>query len=266
MPDGWSPISVYREGNVGVSPVFMIPGGGGRPQGVEEISAGLDPSIGVCSLSVMGADGGSAAAASVEETTELFFNAIRQHQPKGPYRFIGYSAGGVIAIELGRRLKAIGEDFEPLIFLDCLPAEFIGKNPSLLEKLWLARKWSPSFAFNWLSRYLASRKNRKIGQEALKKIEEGEVVDETQASQRMVLLTVEAMTKFEAEVVDFDIVLYRASLASLAFLAAGDKLGWDKLTTGELTVINKKCDHVTMLSNPVAEEIGRELNDLFATN
>jgi len=116
---------------------------------------------------------------------------------------------------------------------------------------------------SWVKRYLAARANRKIGREAIKKFEDGEAIDEHSTSQRMVLLTIKAMSEYKAPVVDYDIFVYRASLASLAFLAAGPKLGWQDMTTGQLKVIDKRCDHVTMLSAPVATEIGRELNAIY---
>jgi thioesterase domain-containing protein len=80
----------------------------------------------------------------------------------------------------------------------------------------------------------------------------------------MVLVTNSAVEQYVSPLVDFDIVLFRASLASLMFLAAGPKLGWDTVTHGTIKVINKKCDHLTMLEDPIATQIGQEISEIYA--
>ena len=55
---------------------------------------------------------------TVEEIAEPLLPTIRTAQPEGPYRLLGYSFGGLLAYELGRRLHADGEQVAWLGLLD----------------------------------------------------------------------------------------------------------------------------------------------------
>lgn len=50
--------------------------------------------------------------------TEFYLAAIRAKQPHGPYFLSGYSFGGIVALELARRLQAEGETVALLAFID----------------------------------------------------------------------------------------------------------------------------------------------------
>ncbi|MFT4086696.1 MAG: alpha/beta fold hydrolase [Gordonia sp. (in: high G+C Gram-positive bacteria)] len=43
---------------------------------------------------------------------------VRTASPSGPYRFVGHSLGGVVAMEVARRLTAVGETVEHIVCLD----------------------------------------------------------------------------------------------------------------------------------------------------
>ena len=55
---------------------------------------------------------------TVEEIAESLLRTIRTAQPEGPYRLIGYSFGGLLTYELGRRLHSDGEQVAWLGLLD----------------------------------------------------------------------------------------------------------------------------------------------------
>src|SRR5487761_223410 len=53
---------------------------------------------------------------------ELFhLDAIRNVQPRGPYTLIGYSLGGVVALEIAQRLSASGGEVALLAMIDSYP-------------------------------------------------------------------------------------------------------------------------------------------------
>ncbi|HEX5403990.1 MAG TPA: amino acid adenylation domain-containing protein, partial [Pseudonocardiaceae bacterium] len=60
-------------------------------------------------------------ATSVVDMAEDYLARIRQVQPHGPYRLLGWSFGGVVAHELGVRLQEQGERVELLALLDSYP-------------------------------------------------------------------------------------------------------------------------------------------------
>lgn len=56
---------------------------------------------------------------SVVDLAREYVEIIRRHQPKGPYRLLGMSFGGIVAFEVAQQLRAAGEE---IIFLGLLDA------------------------------------------------------------------------------------------------------------------------------------------------
>jgi thioesterase domain-containing protein len=54
----------------------------------------------------------------VEALAAEYLAVIRSQQPRGPYRLLGFSLGGVLAFEIARQLLAEGEKVEQLVILD----------------------------------------------------------------------------------------------------------------------------------------------------
>ena len=55
---------------------------------------------------------------SLEEMAERYYRTLRQTQPQGPYYLLGWSLGGALAMELGKRLETAGETVAFLGLLD----------------------------------------------------------------------------------------------------------------------------------------------------
>ncbi|MEV6069914.1 amino acid adenylation domain-containing protein [Nocardia sp. NPDC052001] len=65
------------------------------------------------------------APESLEEVARRYVTAIREVQPHGPYRVLGYSLGGILAHAIATELQTAGEQVELLANLDAYPdAEF----------------------------------------------------------------------------------------------------------------------------------------------
>jgi thioesterase domain-containing protein len=59
---------------------------------------------------------------TVGELAGVYLERIRTVQPEGPYALLGYSFGGILAVELATRLRAAGQDVALTAVLDYLPA------------------------------------------------------------------------------------------------------------------------------------------------
>ena len=57
----------------------------------------------------------------LEEMAEEYVAAIREVQPRGPYLLGGWSAGGLVALEMAQQLLAQGESIRMLALLDTIP-------------------------------------------------------------------------------------------------------------------------------------------------
>ena len=61
---------------------------------------------------------GQAALLRLEDMAAFYLREIKSVQPQGPYRLLGYSFGGTLALEMARQLRANGEHVALLAMLD----------------------------------------------------------------------------------------------------------------------------------------------------
>jgi thioesterase domain-containing protein len=64
---------------------------------------------------------GDQAMDRVDDMVPLYLEAIQKLQPHGPYFLIGYSFGGLVMLDIARRLLSQGEKIAQLIMLDSYP-------------------------------------------------------------------------------------------------------------------------------------------------
>jgi thioesterase domain-containing protein len=80
---------------------------------------GRDLPTPVFGLQMPGLDDASAPhLTSIESIAAAHVATLRQHQPNGPYRLLGWSLGAVLAHEMTRQLSAAGDSVEVLVLLD----------------------------------------------------------------------------------------------------------------------------------------------------
>ena len=68
-----------------------------------------------------GLDGISKPRESIEAMAQDYLEGIRHVQPGGPYFLVGYSLGGLVALELAQRLSAAGDSVRLLVMVDSYP-------------------------------------------------------------------------------------------------------------------------------------------------
>jgi amino acid adenylation domain-containing protein len=83
----------------------------GRGIYCRKIARALGPEQPVFALTPCGLDG-QPAPATIEEMATRHLRAMRRHRPRGPYRLVGNCNGGLVALEMARRLTAEGEAVE----------------------------------------------------------------------------------------------------------------------------------------------------------
>jgi len=80
----------------------------------------LDAQTPVYGLQARGVEDASAHHASLEEMASCYVGAIREIQPRGPYRLLGWSFGGRVAQEMARQLEAQGDSVALLVAMDTM--------------------------------------------------------------------------------------------------------------------------------------------------
>jgi len=110
-------------------------------------------------------------SASVEETASSYIDEIRKMLPNGPFLFLGFSSGGVIAFEMARQLHAMNCEVLFLGMLDTFcPIDF-KKKTSLSDTAAIARSlknfpfWLYYYVPFWLNHYMKKTKDESLFEE-----------------------------------------------------------------------------------------------------
>ena len=106
-------------------PVYWIPGGVGSVLAFRKISDLLGASQPVYGLESSVPELGDTIE-SVEVRAKHLLEQVRSFQPKGPYYFIGFCAGGLVAYEMAQQLRIMGERTAFLALVECVPYNYSG--------------------------------------------------------------------------------------------------------------------------------------------
>jgi thioesterase domain-containing protein/acyl carrier protein len=99
-------------------PLFFLPGLGGLPMDMFEISPHFQTDRTLYTLRAPGLEDDRAPMERVEDLASYYLRDIRTVQPKGPYLLGGWSFGALVAFEMARQLQLAGEEVEYLALVD----------------------------------------------------------------------------------------------------------------------------------------------------
>ena len=113
----WSALVKLRGG--GTQPaLFIVPGIGGEVIGMEPLSRQLDGDRPVYCCHFVGLDAEQAPLRSIEEIAGAFLPQIRRVQASGPYHLLGACFGGLVALEIAKRLHSAEQRLGMLCLAD----------------------------------------------------------------------------------------------------------------------------------------------------
>lgn len=101
--------------------VFLIHGIGGHVFDLRQLGNRLDTDAAVYAIRAFGLEPQEAPLDRVEAMADAYTKAIQAVQPGGLYSLIGYSFGGLVALEMARRLRLAGGIIRSVILLDSYP-------------------------------------------------------------------------------------------------------------------------------------------------
>ena len=129
--------SVMLQGNIrtAASNLFLFPGGFGTSSSFAPMPH-IDKELAVFGLNSAFVNAPEDFNVSIPEMASLYLGEVRRRQPHGPYSFLGYSVGGIIAYEAARQLIIAGEAVERLYLVDSpCPLVIPPMPPKLIEFL-----------------------------------------------------------------------------------------------------------------------------------
>ncbi len=98
--------------------IFCIPGAGGNSSSFIPLADALSAKYNLFGTHYRGLGEGGVPFSNMQVMAAEYVTAIRKASPEGPYRLVGHSFGGLVAIEVARQLEALGESVKPVIMLD----------------------------------------------------------------------------------------------------------------------------------------------------
>ncbi|MFB6893591.1 amino acid adenylation domain-containing protein [Kitasatospora sp. NPDC056327] len=108
------------------APLFAVHPAGGLSWCYTGLIRNLPVDVPIYGLQAQGvgaATAGEPLPATLEELAAHYVDRLREVQPEGPYRLLGWSTGGIIAHAMAARLQETGCAVELLAVLDAYPAE-----------------------------------------------------------------------------------------------------------------------------------------------
>lgn len=103
-----------RSTDDGRPPLWLMHPAGGSLVLYEPMVSHLRTPRSVFGVEALGLDGSVPPLVEIEAIADHQVSVIRRAQPTGPYRIVGYSVGGIIGVEVARRLIAGGDEVELL--------------------------------------------------------------------------------------------------------------------------------------------------------
>ncbi|MGA2019851.1 MAG: amino acid adenylation domain-containing protein [Candidatus Sulfotelmatobacter sp.] len=231
----------------GSKPIFFfVHGLGGTVMRFHELARHMVPDQPFYCFQAQGMDGKLPCLDRVEDMAALYLEHLRAVQPQGPYFLGGYSFGGLVALEMARRLVEHQEEVRALTLVDTyLPAPKNGQ--SLLEKFFgLSTEQKLAYLKKRLGRYRRGVKRRIDAlslPRAIKDVREACAVAEE---------------RYRPQVYPGCVVLFRASEKALRGLDDPQD-GWRKYAAGRIEVHEIDGDHGNILNEPQVKQLAEEI-------
>lgn len=115
-PSLFSPLVPLKHGSG--EPLFIVHGIGGNVIELKKLGQSINSPRPVYAIQAKGVDGSAEPLDNVADMVAFYLVHLRAAQPQGPYYLAGYSFGGLVAMEMARRLEADGETVALVAFID----------------------------------------------------------------------------------------------------------------------------------------------------
>ena len=149
------------------APLFCIHSVAGDVDGYDRLAGAIGPQQRFYGIQVTKARMRPEHVTSIETLAADYVAAIDAFQPTGPLVVAGFSSGAIVALEVARRLRALGRDVPLLVALDGAPANsgagWRRRDPRYLLALgrnlprWLATQDAADWSFRGLSQRIVNR-------------------------------------------------------------------------------------------------------------
>lgn len=257
--DNWSPLVCITPGTTKPAPFFCIHGAGGNVLNLRDLAHHLGDDVPFYGLQARGVDGITPPHDSVEAMAECYLDVIRTEQPSGPYRLGGYSGGGVIALEIAKRLRAMGEETEVLALIDTIRPDLKPGGISIDYHMKNLSKQGPEYITNWMKERLDYRRlTKQRTQEIKQAIAADEPIPIEAREWHLTVNFWDALERYPVKQYDGPATLFCAEEVWPTLAHLGQDRGWQEVLPN-LGVQSIPGDHDTLVLGESAKILAAKL-------
>ena len=260
--DYWSPIAILNRGDTNTSPLFCIPPSPGLYWVYAAFAESMPSDLPVIALQAT--EMGTAFPKSLPDLASAYVRLIRTVRPQGPYRLLGYSLGGLIALEIAHQLELDGAQVDLLCLGDSHHGSVWSMTPPPSQAQILravAEHWGLPSSFHLKDGAdLADTLRHLLDFDGLP------VPIDPMAGERVAILLnghAELDTRYQSPRVAANILLVRAVRTGMDCVV--DINLWRNATSADVTVFDLPFSHNELFSLQQSESVARCVADALAT-
>jgi amino acid adenylation domain-containing protein len=256
-------------------PLFLAPPGGGHVVCYHPLAALLGADQPVYGLQARGIDDGQTPLETVEDVAAFFADAVREMCPDGPYLLGGWSFGGLVAWEMGRQMRAAGDDVAMVAMLDTgvpTPRERITDDTldhaRVMQRI-VADLVGWAAASSVRVDRISALPPRQQAIEAVRQVNQPRALPASRVDEILTLTRVRqanlgALVGYRPPAYDGHLTYIRTAASDRAIPADGAVEFWSSRALGGATVHRIAGSHGTLLQPPFVEELAARLRTSLA--
>ena len=261
--------------NTALPPLYFIHVLGTGLKFCKPIVKYLASDLPVYGLSIQLLDQQSHVENRIEDWARFYNLQVKQIQPSGPYMFVGFSNGGLIAFEMAKQMRDSGEDVRLVAILDTMLPKTFNKTGVVRKVKEQYKKWQRQGTYYFIRQgvqrfYYVWREKithwyfRKILRNYEVKGRSGEMTIDLKEyvtwSENH-----EASIRYNPEPYAGKVILFKSDQTLQEVDNIKDpQLGWGEVALGGVEIINCPGDHVSMLTDPHVETVANKLRQAIA--
>lgn len=231
------------------SPLFAVHGAVGNAESFRSLAPTFVGRRSLYGIRAFGAISGEGEPdRSVGAMADRYVEVVAATHPAGPVSLCGYSLGGLVAIEMARRLRGEGREIPLVVLLDTNPElAFPLRAQRLANVRSHLRRHGSAALVPWLRRSIEWRIGRRPCPEMLREL--GFVEPEGLGYLDLEPVGREAVASYKASRYDGDVLLVQSAAMWPMYPPA---YGWSSFVGGRMEVVTSPGDHLSMLMPPNA--------------
>jgi thioesterase domain-containing protein len=195
---------------------------------------------------------------------EVYLEEIRACQPKGPYVLGGYAGGGLVALEMARRVTESRQTVALLVLIDTLPPDAPVRKMTLGRRLERTTNEGLRYLRGAMESEIALRRAHRRREEASRFASAGVPVPAALREAHLVACFEKAAARYRARPWAGHAILLRAEKIEYVLADVDPGYGWEHIISDlEISIVPGTHDDLLLVPHPAAlvKALGRAIEE-----